>query len=453
MFQKKTVRYYYWLTVEFITKHAKLIFLSALISAIAVIGGITVSPYVANLFASQTTIIGMVGEYTVDQLPDEITTKISNGLVYVNDKGAILPLLAAGWETSNNGRTYRFQIKKNLMWSDNKPFTVKDIVYRFRDVGIKTEGDYIIEFNLQKPLAIFPTLLNTPIIRYPTTGIGGLYRVERLKTKYDNITEISLSPNKKDKPALIYRFYPNEAQMIVAYKLGLLNQMVVSKKTTADTFLHWKNTVVERTIDYSRLLTVFFNYRNPQLAEKEMRNAIDSAIDRARLAEMGTDTSSSIPPTSWAYNTNLKKKTYDMDYAKRIIRKFRSATDSARLNLVTFYEYLDIADNIAQDLQDAGLPTTVSVSSYSNQGDFDLMLAYLKVPQDPDQYFYWHSTQNFAKLTGYKNLRLDKLLEDGRSTNILADRKKYYLEVQKFMDDDNTAIFLHFPYIYTVKRK
>ena len=83
----RNVRYYYWLFLEFAKKHIKLIFLSALISTIFIISTITISPYLINLLTPQNTIIGMVGAYTVDTLPDDILSKISNGLLYMNEKG------------------------------------------------------------------------------------------------------------------------------------------------------------------------------------------------------------------------------------------------------------------------------------------------------------------------------------------------------------------------------
>jgi hypothetical protein len=38
------------------------------------------------------------------------------------------------------------------------------------------------------------------------------------------------------------------------------------------------------------------------------------------------------------------------------------------------------------------------------------MLAFLKIPNDPDQYYTGHP-QNLATLTGYKKLKIDKLLK------------------------------------------
>jgi peptide/nickel transport system substrate-binding protein len=80
-------------------------------------------------------------------------------------------------------------------------------------------------------------------------------------------------------------------------------------------------------------------------------------------------------------------------------------------------------------------------------------LAFWKIPLDPDQYFFWHSTQKDTNITNYKNVKIDKLLEDGRSSIFPSDRKKYYIEFQKIIAEDIPAIFLYYPYTYTIERK
>lgn len=448
----RNVRYYYWLFLEFAKKHLKLIFLSALISTIFIISTITISPYLINLLTPQNTIIGMVGSYTIDTLPDDILSKISNGLLFMNEKGKPIPVLAESWEILENGLVYRFQLKKNILLDDGSFFTAKDINYKFKDVTLRLKGDYLVEFVLKKPLAIFPIYLTKPIVKYPKLGIGGLYKIDRYKYKYDKLLELSLTPNKKDLVRLTYKFYPSESQMINAYKLGQITQMDLAKKSLADVFLQWKNTKVEKVVDYSNLLTLFFNYNNQFLKEKEVRSAIKMGIDREQFTDLGTSAKTSIPPNSWAYQKNIKAPIYDAELGQKIIKKFRESTDSAKLNFNTYYDYLDVAGDINKNLNELGIPTNLNVMSYSNSNDFDIMLAYLKISPDPDQYYYWHSTQSLSMATGYKNLKIDLLLEEGRKTFDQEERIKFYADLQKNLDDDNTAVFIYFPYNYTIKR-
>ena len=81
MIEKRNIRYYYWLVAEFSKKHLKLILVSFFLSFFVIISLISLSPYLDSLLSSNQEVIGMVGKYDYTNLPDEIVSKISNGLV------------------------------------------------------------------------------------------------------------------------------------------------------------------------------------------------------------------------------------------------------------------------------------------------------------------------------------------------------------------------------------
>ena len=452
----KNLRYYYWLGLEFVRKHNKLIFLSFLISVITAVSIVTISPYISSTLIRHKKIIGMVGSYNAqafDKLPDEILSKISSSLTSVNDKGIVLPLLSTTWERSSDEKTYTFKIRRNVLLNNGKVFNAKNVSFSFADVTMKVIDDYTLQFKLQKPLAIFPLYLTKPIIVYPYIGVAGLYSVEKVKTKNNLIQEIVLSPNRKDVEPITFIFFSTEGDMITAYKRAIINEMTITNSTLANAFMGWKNSIVTKNVNYDKILTLFYNTKNPLLAERDMRNAVEDAIQYSEFSDLGELASSPIPPISWAYNSSLKERETDIEFAKKTFDRMVLASDSAKFTLLTYYDYLDMADTISSNLKGAGLPVEVTFSAYSSKPQFDFMLAYLTVPQDPDQYYYWHSTQNLAKLIGYKNLKVDKLLETGRSTYKIADRKESYIDMQKTLSDDPPALFLYYPYSYTVKRK
>mgnify|MGYP003396146845 CR=1 FL=1 len=61
---------------------------------------------------------------------------------------------------------------------------------------------------------------------------------------------------------------------------------------------------------------------------------------------------------------------------------------------------------------------------------FQVLITAQTIPPDPDQYNYWHSTKS-TNLTGLKNPRIDKNLEDGRKTFDPKERKVLYFDFQK----------------------
>lgn len=450
---QKNLRYYYWVLLEFAKKHLRLILMSFSLSIIVIAGLVSFSPYIISYFTLSKEVVGLVGTYDSNNMPDNVLSKVSNGLVVLNEKGEILPILISNWEVSNDGKQYVFYLRKNLFWNDGKPFTAVGLDYKFKDVEVKVLNDYKIEFKLKKPLPIFLTYLATPIVRYPLVGVAGLYRTDRVKSQYGNIREVYLNPNKNNLPYIVYKFYDNETKMIDAYKLGEINQMVISKKSVADTFSNWKNTIIDKNVDYSRLMTLFFNMNNDFLKQKDSRRAIEMAISRTQFSEDGIEAYGPIPPVSWAYNQNIKKAQFDPDLSAKMLKKTYESTSSAALEINTYYDYLYIAEAVKSSMERAGLKVKIKTLSYSQPDSFDMLLAYWKVPMDPDQYYFWHSTQKQGNIINYSNIKIDKLLEDGRNSTSLEERKRIYDDFQKTIVDDLPAYFIFYPYIYTIKRK
>ncbi|MFA6017441.1 MAG: ABC transporter substrate-binding protein [Patescibacteria group bacterium] len=449
---KKAFRYYYWLFLEFVKKYSRLILMSFFIGFISLIGFLSISPYLRIIFNKQE-VIGLVGTYDFTNLPDEIMTKVSNGLVTINEKGEIIPVLANSWEIKDGGKQYRFYLKNNLLWNDDKKFTASDINYQFNDVKIKVVDKNVLDFFLNKPLGIFPTYLNKPLIRAPLIGIAGFYKLGKYKILNGALVDLTLVPNTKDQITIKYKFYNNESDLVTAYKIGEINKMTLTKKSVADTFINWKNSRIIKSVDYSRLLTLFFNNKEKFFANKDMKDAFSMMIDYQKMADFGEIARGPVPPISWAYNSNLKTNIYDIDTATKIVKKEVAASESAQLNLLTSYDYYDAADSIAGEIKKTGLKVDINMITYDRPDKFDLLLVFWKVPQDPDQYYFWHSTQNEGNIGNYSNVKIDKLLEEARSTYKVEERDKIYQEFQKAIQDDPPALFLYYPYVYTIQRK
>lgn len=452
MLNKKNIRYYYWLFIEFFKKHARLIAISFFVSLISIIGFLSISPYI-KLALTEEKIIGLIGNYNINNPPEELASKISNGLVMVSEKGEIIPVVANSWEVKSDGKEYRFHLKENLLWGDGKKFSAFDIKYRFDDIAVTPVDDRTIDFSLNKPLEIFPTYLNRPLIKYPLIGVAGYYKVGKIKTEYGYLKEVALIPNTKNIKPIRYRFYTNESQLINAYKKGEINEMTITKKSIADTFLSWKNTKVSKSVDYSRLLTIFFNFRNPIFESKDLRNALSMLVDTEKLSESGEIAKGPMPPISWAADPDLKTPLYDLETAEKIIEKEIPSTESSKLNFVTFFDYFEVADGFVEEIKKTGIDVELNVASLNRPDNFDMFLAFLKVPVDPDQYYFWHSTQKVGNIGNYNNPKIDLLLEKGRSTINIEEREKNYFDLQKTFSDDPPAIFLYFPYVYTIERK
>jgi peptide/nickel transport system substrate-binding protein len=125
---------------------------------------------------------------------------------------------------------------------------------------------------------------------------------------------------------------------------------------------------------------------------------------------------------------------------------------SATLTITTFPQYIDIAQGIADSWTSVGFSTNVKVVS-SFPPTYQVLLSAQEIPSDPDQYAFWHSTQTQTNITGYSNVKIDKLLEDGRQEIDTEKRKTIYADFQRRITDEAPALFLYYAKSYTVKRR
>ncbi len=208
---------------------------------------------------------------------------------------------------------------------------------------------------------------------------------------------------------------------------------------------------INKNTDTGKYIAVFFNTQDKLLGEKNIRQALSYAINKDALGEARA--LSPISKDSWAYNSQVKPYLYDRDKAKDMIDDFKkNFKDDLVVNLTTSPILLLQAESITKDWEAIGVKVNLQVIS-TLPNDYQALLAIFDVPEDPDQYSIWHSTQTSTNITKYQNARIDKLLEDGRNELDLEARRKIYLDFQRFLVEDSPAAFLYYPTTYTIKRK
>lgn len=447
---RKRVRHYYWFVTSFSRKNFRFIIVSFVAAFFGIVFVINFFPLFNSIVFSNRKVTGIIGQYQLQAPPTDIANLISIPLLTTNQSGELQPVLAHSWEVLNEGKTYRFHLKPDLFWYNGKRFRASDIHYNFQDVSMKVIDDHTLDFNLKQPLTIFPIYLARPVVKTPLIGIGGSYKVQSFKSTKNVIDSINLSPNIADAPYLIYKFYKTENELITAYKKGEITTFSTPNRAVAEQFSTWKNTNIERVIDYNQIVSLFFNTSSGPLQERDMRKAIAQAIPP--MTDYGNKAKGPIPPTSWAFNDQIKEVQYNTEKAKTVIEKSKSASDSAKLTLYSFYDYITQAEDIKKQLSKVGLDINLKIVSAVPE-KFDMLLTAWSPPKDPDQYFFWHSTQEATNITKFNNAKVDKLLEDGRRIVNAKQREKVYEDFQKAITDEEPAVFLYYPYTYTISRK
>lgn len=398
---------------------------------------------VPNLNFTKPVRIGETGRYTASTLPNSLLKLIGSGLTKLDENGYAVPDLASSWETTDKGKTWIFTLKDGVVWQDGEKVTSKTINYQFSDVTIERPNDKTIVFKLQNAYSAFPSVVSKPTFKSGLMGTGE-WKVDNISLNGSNVEKIELSSVTNGR--IIYKFYPTEEQTKIAFELGQVDR--IEDLFSVSPFDTWNKIKISELPDAGEFAAVFFN---TQSMEKTIRQALSYAIDKNKLG--GTRAISPISIDSWAYNPQVKPYDYDQEKAKQMIDDYKKTNklNEIAVTLTTSSLLLDKAEIIADEWQQVGVNVNLQVIS-TIPSDFQAFLAILDIPEDPDQYSLWHSTQTTTNITHYSSPRIDKLLEDGRSEIDLESRKKIYLDFQRFLVEDSPAAFLYYPTTYTVSR-
>ena len=136
-----------------------------------------------------------------------------------------------------------------------------------------------------------------------------------------------------------------------------------------------------------------------------------------------------------------------------MIEKFKTEAPNAKFSIVldTLTKYEDVARLLKKSWGEIGIETKIQVVDKIPE-KFQVFLGEFFLSPDPDQYVLWHSDQE-NNISRYNNLRIDKILEDGRQISDIETRKKIYADFLKYFSSDPPASFLFFPFSYDVIRK
>jgi peptide/nickel transport system substrate-binding protein len=446
---KATLRYSLRLIIAYVTRF-KALLLIGVIFGISVFFLLRIISFVVSIRAER---IGIVGRYHTDSLPTSILSLLSEGLTKIDETGIVEPSIAHSWETPDKGKTWIFHIRDDIFWQDGEPVTSDSIVYQFSDVEIERPNTKTIVFKLQETFVPFPAVVSKPTFKKGLLGTGK-WAVDKITLSSTYVQELIIKDDKCKKSLLcrkrkkVYKFYPITDRVKLAYKLGEIDK--ITNLLDPSPFNNWATAEVTSQVNRDQVVTLFFNTEDKIFSDKSVRQALIYAIDKKLL---GSRAISSISPSSWSYNPQVKKYQHDNQKATEMIDNLpEEVLEDQEIKLVSTPSLLSIAETIANNWKDVGVKTIVQVSSII-PSEFQVFLTIYDIPKDPDQYAIWHSTQTARNISKYSNPRIDKLLEDGRATLDYEERRKIYLDFQRFLLEDAPAGFLFHPTYYTISRK
>ncbi len=220
-----------------------------------------------------------------------------------------------------------------------------------------------------------------------------------------------------------------------------------------------------------RTFAVFFNQnQNPALALPEVRRALNLATDRSIIVEdvlkgYGIESDGPLPlhktistPVDLEKAREILTKAGWVQNEDGIFEKKNKTTViplSFSITTTNASELKKAAELVKQQWEKLGASVTLKI--YEN-GDlqqniirprkYEALLFGEIVGHDLDLYAYWHSSQRNdpgLNIVLYANSKVDKLIEEMRSTQGNIDRLEKAEEAEKLIINDTPAVFLYSP--------
>ena len=387
---------------------------------------------------------GIVGTHEERDLPDVVLNLISSPLIKVNKSGSPSAELAQSWEANKEANLYKVKLKPDLTWSDGTPVKASQIYISIPDVEITPVDDSTLEFKLIDTFSPFPTLLTKPILRKADTATGfelvgiGPYKISSIKKDGPFVKNLEFISDNEDNPKIQLTFYPNEKIAKTAFKLGEVHALL-GVNDTKD--LNFNNLAIKSFTNFTQLVTIFLNTEDPNLSDENLRLGLAFAAPEIEGTEIAK---TSLSPSSWAFNPNVKDFLNNTEKAEEYLEKVQKGKEET-ITLTATSSLSEVGERVVESWNALGLKAVLRAESGIPQ-NFQALLITQNIPADPDQYSLWHSTQKGGtNISRIASPRIDKDLEDGRQITDPAERKKKYEDFQRVLLDEAPAIFMYFP--------
>lgn len=447
-------RLFLWLIKAYIKKWGKRIFLFFIVGLVLFFSFFrTIHSFVTKIPSRSHESIGVVGDFKVETLPRWLLDTISEGLTKNNEDGTVIPSLAVSWKVLDDGKRYEFFLKKDEYFTDGTKLDSSHIQYNFADVVVERPNEHRIVFKLKDSYSPFTAIsVSRPVFKNGLIGTGE-YRVRKVELNAGFVESLTLQKADNPMQTKTYHFYSKSDVLKMAFLMGEVDIAKGLHDITykGQSLANFSNVKVVKTTNDSRLVTLFYNTKDNILSDEKIRNALSYGLPDEFPA--GKRHTTPFKPSLWVNSqSNNYERKQDIEHALELLES-SSASKSANVSvkIQVFPKYKSTAERIKSEWKkirvDASIEEVQSVPT-----TFQIFLGDFMLSNDPDQYTLWHSTQA-QNITNYQNLRIDKLLEDGRKTSDIEKRRTIYENFQKYLLADSPASFLFFPYEYDIIRK
>ena len=274
----------------------------------------------------------------------------------------------------------------------------------------------------------------------------------------------------------IYKRIPDPATMFLVLRTGEIDMMGLTpiqytKQTGNDYFRKNFNKYRYPAFQYTHMA---FNLKHPFFRDKRVRQAIAYAIDKTELVDvvlfgLGSPATGPYVPNTWPYNPEVKNYDYNPGKARQLLKEagwedtdgdglldkdgrpfmftiFTNTGNKLRENTATIIQWR--LSKIGIKVEIRKLEWSTFINQFIDKKRFEAVILGWSISLDPDQYDIWHSSKTREKelnFISYSNPEVDELLEKGRRSFDISERKKAYFRIQEILAEEVPYIFLYVP--------
>ena len=472
------------------TSFASLISLTSLFILLALSScsrTVTTEPGVVN-FLIESMPTNLDPRIGTDGQSERIDSLLFNSLVELDTHRIPQGDLAETWETPDPV-TYLFHLRSGVKFHDGRPLTSADVKYTFDSIidgsvttskrgslrlvkSIDAPDAATVIFHLSEPNAGFLTDICRPAFGVVPAGAGsdaeehpiGTGPFRFVSAQQDDNVVLERNAAYFAAPAKIeqvrFRVVPEAVVRALELRKGTADLEMSSLAPDMIPVLRQQPSLDVTEQPGTNYAYVAFNFENPVLARREIRQALALATNReeiirylyrgqARLAD------GPLPPNSWAYEPDITRYGYDPQTAERLLdtagltRKPENGGMRVNLTLKTSTEestrllgavLQEQWRKVGVDLELRSLEPATLFSDIA-RGDFELYtLRWIGANNDPEFYEFAFSSKRIPPMGGnrghYRNPEVDALLDQARIESDKEKRRKLFSKVQKIIAED-----------------
>lgn len=440
-----------------------------------------------------------------DGQSERIDSLIFDSLTELDDRRIPRGDLAESWEQPDR-LTYIFHLRRGVQFHDGRPLTSADVKYTFDSIlngsvvtskrgfvrqvkSIEAPDPETVIFRLTEPDGWFLTDICRPAFGVVPAGSGsdasthpiGTGPFRFVSAKEDDSVIVERNPAffraRPQIEQVRFRVVPEAIVRALELRKGSADLEVSSLSPDMIPVLREQPSLDVTQYPGTNYSYVAFNFDDPILARREVRQALAYATNReeiirylyrgqARLAD------GPLPPNSWAYEPAIARYAFDPQKAEQLLDSagyprqaekggmrigltLKTSTEETTrlLGAVLKEQWRTVGvDLYLQSMEPATLGAEI------NRGDFQLYtLRWIGANNDPEFFEFVFSSKRMPPMGGnrghYHNAQLDALLDQARVETDQVKLKALLSEIQKIVAEDAPYLSLWLMDNVSVHRK